>query len=184
MNQSSFSLAPLISLTTLTANDEPFLAEMMYQAIFVPAGAVAPPRSVVTEPTLSKYYVSFGTRIGDIGLKAIAPPQNISVGAAWVRLFTRVAPGYGYINDETPELSIAIDPAYRSKGIGTLLLTQLFATVAEQYNAISLSVWTENPAYRLYERLGFTVIKGEGIKNEGIKNEEDDPAVTMCKWLM
>ena len=167
MIQPSFTILPL------SAADEPLLAEMMYQAIFVPADGIAPPRSVVEEPALRKYYGDFSSRAGDIGFKAVTGKDELPIGAAWVRLFTGEAPSYGYIDDDTPELSIAVDPAYRGQGVGTLLLEQLFAAVAKAYNAISLSVWTDNPAYRLYQRMGFTVVEAE----------EGKPDVTMRKVL-
>lgn len=155
----------------LTTTDEPLLAEMMYQAIFVPAGAEPPPWTVLDEPTLRKYFHAFGTMAGDIGVKAIDAQTEQAVGAAWVRLFQGDNQGYGHVNDETPELSIAVDPAYRGQGIGTQLLEALFAAVAQEYKAVSLSVWPANPAYQLYQRLGFTVVK----------RDEQSPAVTMIK---
>ncbi|MCB0064057.1 MAG: GNAT family N-acetyltransferase [Caldilineaceae bacterium] len=161
------------SIIPLTSADEPFLAEMMYQAIFVPAGTEAPPRSVVEAPALHKYFADFGTQSGDIGYKAINPQTGNLVGAAWLRLLSGDKKGYGYVDDQTPELSIATAPAHRGQGIGTQLLDQLFTAAAEHYSAISLSVWPENPAYRLYQRLGFVVVK----------QDEGDPAVTMIKYF-
>ncbi|HRW08944.1 MAG TPA: N-acetyltransferase [Caldilineaceae bacterium] len=160
-----------IAIVPLSATDEALLAAMTYEAIYLPEGAVAPPRSIVEEPALRKYYAGFGTRAGDIGVKAVARSSGTALGAAWVRLFTKEAPGYGYVDGETPELSVAINPAYRGQGIGTLLLAQLFAAVAQEYHAITLSVWSDNPAYRLYQRLGFTLVKVE----------EGNPVVTMVK---
>ena len=77
--------------------------------------------------------------------------------------------GYGYIDEQTPELSIAIAPTHRGHGIGYALLAQLLATAQERYPAVSLNVWTENPAFWLYQRLGFEVVTADG------------PAVTMVK---
>ncbi len=162
-----------IAITPLTTADEPLLAEMMFQAIFVPDGAEPPPCSIIDEPTLRKYFSAFGAVAGDIGYKAIDDETGHAIGAAWLRLLQGAQQGYGYVDDATPELSIALDPAYRGQGVGTLLLEALFAAAAEEYTAISLSVWPENPAYRLYQRLGFVVVK----------EDEDDPAVTMVKKL-
>lgn len=160
-----------IQIVPLTAADESLLTAMTFEAIYIPEGAAPPPRSIVEEPALRKYFVGFGTRVGDIGVKAVDSTAGSAIGAAWVRLFTSDAPGYGYISDETPELSIAVSPAYRGQGVGTLLTDQLFTAVAQAYKAVSLSVWPENPAYRLYQRLGFVVVK----------TVAGEPAVTMCK---
>ena len=73
--------------------------------------------------------------------------------------------------DTTPELTIAVLPGYRGRGIGTALLERLIAAVEIEYEALSLSVWPANPAYRLYLRMGFEVV------------EENGPAVTMVKIL-
>jgi ribosomal protein S18 acetylase RimI-like enzyme len=84
------------------------------------------------------------------------------VGAVWIRLMIGEAKGYGYINDQTPELSIAMLPGYRGLGLGTRLMTALIEAVRETYPALSLSVSADNPARRLYERLGFETVKVEG----------------------
>jgi GNAT superfamily N-acetyltransferase len=67
--------------------------------------------------------------------------------------------GYGYVDDETPELTMAVLPFARGQGIGTELLTRLMELARSHYSGISLSVWPENSAYRLYQRLGFQVVK-------------------------
>jgi ribosomal protein S18 acetylase RimI-like enzyme len=78
--------------------------------------------------------------------------ENKIVGAAW----TRVIPAFGHIDDETPELAISVLPEYRNKGIGTKLLKGLFERLAEQgYRQTSLSVQKENPAFHLYQRMGY-----------------------------
>jgi ribosomal protein S18 acetylase RimI-like enzyme len=144
-----------------TASDEPFLWEMLYQAIYVPAGAVAPARQIVDTPELSRYVRGWGLA-DDYGLKALATDGRQPVGAAWLRLLTGENKGYGYVDDLTPELSIAVVPERRGEGIGTLLLKSLLEGVRGRYGAVSLSVSRENPALRLYERQGFEVIKREG----------------------
>ncbi|MEZ4679804.1 MAG: N-acetyltransferase [Caldilineaceae bacterium] len=128
---------------------------------------------IVDEPGLRKYFAAFGTQAGDLGYKAVDSQNGQAVGAAWLRLLQGDNQGYGYVDDETPELSIALDPAYRGQGVGTQLLDQLFAAASAHYRAIALSVWPENPAYRLYQRLGFSVVK----------QLADDPAVTMIKYF-
>lgn len=151
------------TLRRLESNDESVLNEMLYQAIFVPEGNVPPPRNVVTTPELRKYTKDFGKE-GDIGYLALEETGQ-PIGAAWLRLLTGENKGYGHINDETPELTIAVMPNYRGRGLGTLLLERLVEEARATYQSISLSVWRENPAYRLYQRLGFETVK---------QNENDD----------
>jgi GNAT superfamily N-acetyltransferase len=66
-----------------------------------------------------------GGRKGDRALIAFNK-DNQPVGAAWYRLFKENQKGYGYVDDNTPELGIAVIDAERGKGIGTLLIKKLF----------------------------------------------------------
>jgi ribosomal protein S18 acetylase RimI-like enzyme len=143
----------------ITPTDAPFLREMLYQAIYVPEGGPAPPREIVNTPELSRYVKDWG-RADDRGFLAIDAKTRQPVGAVWLRLMTEDEPGYGYLDDDTPELSIAVLPQYRGAGVGTRLLTRMLQESEGVYKAISLSVSTDNPAVRLYKRVGFEVASG------------------------
>jgi ribosomal protein S18 acetylase RimI-like enzyme len=111
-------------------------------------------------------YVERWGRPGDTALIAIQDFQR--VGAAWFRLFTDDNPGYGFVDEETPELSIAIVPSKRGTGLGSELLDALLERArADGYDAITLSVEKDSPAVGLYERHGFERLG------------EDDGGVTM-----
>jgi GNAT superfamily N-acetyltransferase len=126
---------------------------MLYLALFVPPGQPPLPKSVLGDPAIAKYVEGWGTRRGDSGLIALV--QRIPVGAAWLRFFPASDPGYGFVDERTPELSVAVLAAYRGKGIGSLLLDRLLQSV----EAASLSCDPENPAWRLYIRLGFAPLE-------------------------
>jgi ribosomal protein S18 acetylase RimI-like enzyme len=149
---SDFSIQPL------EAQDEPFLWEMLYQAIYVPEGRPRPPRSILEAPELAQYAQQWGKVPGDLGYKAVEIVAGQLVGAAWLRLFTNGEKGYGYVDDRTPELSIAILPGYRGQGLGGLLLAALLEEARRSFKTVSLSVSRDNPAIRLYRRLGFEVV--------------------------
>src|SRR5688572_13289258 len=134
----------------ISPEDEPFLWEMLYQAIFVPEGSPALPREIINSPELARYVADWG-KPDDIGYLAIETSSQQPLGAVWLRLFNKDNKGYGYLDDETPELSIALMPAFRSKGIGTRLLSASFVAAQKRYKAISLSVSADNPAARLYQ---------------------------------
>ncbi len=75
------------------------------------------------------------------------------------RLRRATSPGYGFVDEETPELAIAVVPSKRGHGIGDELLQELIAKArAAGYERLSLSVEPGNPARKLYERHGFSVI--------------------------
>ena len=155
--QSNLTDVAFLAIRPLTAVDEPFLWEMLYQAIHIPEGVTPPERDIVYQPELAKYVRDWG-RPGDYGFVAIDTANNCSVGAAWLRLWTQENKGYGYVDNATPELSIAVLPEYRGKGIGSRLLTRLIEAAQIRYSAISLSVSPDNPALRLYQRFGFEEI--------------------------
>jgi GNAT superfamily N-acetyltransferase len=126
---------------------------MLYLALFVPPGQPPLPRSILKDPTIAMYVERWGTRSGDSGLIAVV--EGTPAGAAWLRLFAASSPGYGFVSERTPELSIAMLAEYRGKGIGTLLVNRLLRGV----DAASLSCDPANPAWRFYIRLGFVPLR-------------------------
>src|SRR5256885_15068381 len=68
-------------------------------------------------------------RPGDAGLVAW---EAGPIGAAWYRLFPASAPGFGFVDEETPELTIAVVPSRRGGGLGGQLLTAPLARARQQ----------------------------------------------------
>ncbi len=115
---------------------------------------------VLSDDHIARYIDGWG-RPGDMAFVAAEDGQPI--GAAWLRLLTRERPGYGFIESTIPELSIAVVPARRGSGIGLALLTAILAAAREAgHPAVSLSVEVDNPAQRLYERVGFKRVGHDG----------------------
>jgi GNAT superfamily N-acetyltransferase len=113
-------------------------------------------------------YVQNWGRPGDAGVVAVEGPH--AYGAAWYRLFTAHEPGFGFVDERTPELTIAVVPSRRGKGAGKELLEALLAQArADGYEALSLSTDPEQAPY--YERLGFERLR------------TDEHAVTMLRRL-
>jgi ribosomal protein S18 acetylase RimI-like enzyme len=123
------------------------------------------------EPPVRRYVERWG-RPGDTALIAIQDFQR--VGAAWYRLFSADNPGYGFVDEETPELAIAVVPSRRGRGIGEALLEALCERArADGYHALSLSAARDNDALvSFYEQHGFSVVDGG-----------DDQSVTMRRQL-
>ena len=101
------------------------------------------------------FFILFGNALGlDAGVLALEGPH--AYGAAWYRLFTKSEPGFGFVDEDTPEITIAIVPSRRGKGAGKELLHALLDRArAEGYTAVSLSAERGQTAY--YERFGFRV---------------------------
>jgi len=108
-------------------------------------------------------YVNNGGRQGDAGLIAW---ENGPIGAAWYRVFPASAPGFGFVDEQTPELTIAVVPSRRGGGLGAQLMDALLERARKDgHSGISLSA--ERGRTGLYERYGFRPI------------EEKDGTVTM-----
>jgi len=127
---------------------------MLYQSIYVEAGSDPLPRTIVQQPSLAAYVRGWG-RSGDLGVIASDGQGSQPIGAVWSRLASEAEHGFGYVDAQTPELGIAVLPEYRGQGVGTALLRRYLAEAERLYPAVSLSVSPNNPAKRLYERLGF-----------------------------
>ncbi|EMB21466.1 hypothetical protein HMPREF9723_01239 [Treponema denticola OTK] len=142
----------------LKQNEIKLLDTFLYEAIFIPEGVQAPSKDIIKNPDLQIYVADFGKK-NDVCY--VAEVEGKIVGAVW----TRIINDYGYVDDETPSLSISLLKDYRNLGIGTELMKQILLTLKEQeYNQVSLSVQKVNYAVHIYKKLGFEVAH---------ENEED-----------
>jgi ribosomal protein S18 acetylase RimI-like enzyme len=60
-------------------------------------------------------------------------------------------------------IDIALLPAFRRRGIGEYLIRELFAEADRDGLTVSIHVEVNNPARRLYDRLGFVVVEDKGV---------------------
>jgi GNAT superfamily N-acetyltransferase len=128
--------------------DVRFLRDMLRHAYYW--------RSRETEMPITRYVNAWG-RNGDRAL--IALDDFHSAGAAWFRLYTEREPGFGFVDEQTPELTIGVVPSRRGKGIGSSLLDALLQRARKEgHKRISLSVEKSNPAVHLYESRGFRAV--------------------------
>ena len=137
----------------ITPEEYSELENFIYEAIFIPEGTPAPPKSIVRQPELQVYLTDFGKRKDDIGF--VAEVDDKIVGAVWVRIMN----DYGHIDDTTPSFAISLYKEYRGAGIGTALMKQMLNTLKQRgYKQASLSVQKANCAAQLYKKLGFQII--------------------------
>jgi ribosomal protein S18 acetylase RimI-like enzyme len=129
----------------------PLLEDFLYHAIFLPPGVEPLPREIIFKQEIYIYIKDFGGK-DDFGV--VAEIGGLIIGAAWARII----PAYGHIDDDTPELAISVMPEHRGQGVGTSLMMFLFDLLRKHgYRRTSLSVQKDNPAVRLYRRLGYAV---------------------------
>ena len=89
--------------------DVPFMRSMLAHAYAWRVNALD------ADIPLTRYVDNWG-RAGDLAL--VAHETGNRVGAAWFRLFTAGEPGYGFVDEQTPELSISVVPSRRRHGRG------------------------------------------------------------------
>jgi ribosomal protein S18 acetylase RimI-like enzyme len=160
------------SLRRATADDVDFLWAMLYEASYAADDGIADVAALGRHPVLPRYVEGWGGRT-DLGVVAVDDDTGERVGAAWLRLLTRDEPGYGYVDDDTPELAIAVAPSHRGRGLGARMLRELLDVATGSFAAVCLSVRADNPALRLYERAGFRIVGGT----------DEGPSLTMRKEL-
>lgn len=131
----------------------PLLSDFLYEAIFIPEGAVPPQRTIIDTPELKVYVSGFGTREHDRAFAAEV--DGTVVGAVWVRIMK----DYGHIDDSTPSFVVSLYQAYRGLGIGTALMKKMLSALKKSgYWQASLSVQKSNYAAAMYRKLGFEIV--------------------------
>lgn len=135
--------------------------QALYLAISWNEDPLIPPLDIaIRHPEIARYHLGWGRR-GDVAVEAILDGEF--VGAAFARLFTDEEHGHGYLGPDTPELGIGVAKGHRGRGIGRRLMVELAAAArAEGQRRLSLSVNNPNPARRLYESLGYTIVGDDG----------------------
>ena len=127
---------------------------MLYAALAWRPGVELPPVEwVLAHPQVVVFHEGWG-RPGDTAL--VAEENGRRLGVVWYRLFTEAEHGAGYVDEETPELAVAVVDGSRSRGIGRRLMEAVHERAHDDgISRISLSVDPDNPARRLYEALGY-----------------------------
>jgi len=147
-------MAEKITVREIEKRNHPLLGDFLYHAVFVPPGQLPAARDVIFEPDVYVYINGFGAGAGDCGVVAEEADGQV-IGMAW----TRIIPGYGHIDKQTPELAISVLPELRGQGVGSLLMARLFELLRERgYSRTSLAVQQQNAAARFYARLGYEVV--------------------------
>ena len=106
-------------------DDIDFLKTLLYEAAYWRSEGERPPLDeALAMPELALYVEGFG-REGDYGL--IAEVDQEPIGAAWWRHMRAGEGGYGFVDEATPELSIAVMPGHRGEGGSVTMVVDLSA---------------------------------------------------------
>lgn len=138
-------------------NERYVLEDFLYEAIFQRDEKNPLPREVIHQPELKVFIEGFG-KPDDSCL--VAEVKGRIVGAVWTRILSGEVKGFGNIDEKTPEFAISIYKDFRNLGIGTALMEQMLDLLrAKGYKRTSLAVQKDNYALRMYQNVGFKIIK-------------------------
>ena len=152
-------------IRSILEGEDNLLKDFLYEAIFVPQGTPAPPKSIIDQPELQVYVTDFGTKKDDIGL--VAEINNKPVGAVWVRIMN----DYGHIDNDTPSFAISLYKEYRGLGIGTALMKEMLRILKDRgYKQASLAVQKANYALKMYQKTGFEIV-----------DENEEEYIMLCR---
>lgn len=148
MNSSELRIRPLVHA------DQSFLWDILHIALWDPPHAPLRPREVLDSPGVRIYAQNWG-RAGDIGVVGELPDVPSPIGACWMRVVPDKQ-GLAHVDDATPQLGIALLPAFQGKGYGhRLMLAALDTARNAGVRQVSLTVHPDNPAIAMYRRCGF-----------------------------
>ena len=141
------------TIRPIKKSEYPLLNDFLFEAIFIPEGVQAPPKTIINEPELQAYVSGFGKEPDDICF--VAEIEGHVVGAVWVR----VMEDYGHIGDGIPSFAISLYKEYRSRGIGTELMKRMLQELCQRgYKKASLAVQKANYAAGMYQKVGFEIV--------------------------
>ena len=140
----------------LVAEDQDKLWHWLHLALWDPPPAGLRPIETLQAPAVRVYAEGWG-RPSDVGV--VARVDEADAGACWVRLLP-AGVGLAWVDEQTPQLGIALEPEYQHKGFGRPLLQETLQTVAKAgYRQVSLTVHPDNPAQFMYGSCGFRKVE-------------------------
>jgi GNAT superfamily N-acetyltransferase len=140
----------------LTEADQDKLWHWLHVALWDPPPAVLRPLEVLQAPGVRIYAENWGLP-SDVGV--VVQVDGADAGACWMRLLP-LGVGLASVDEATPQLGIALEPAFQHQGHGRALMQAAFAAARDAgYARLALTVHPLNPALGLYEACGFRKIE-------------------------
>jgi len=108
---------------------------------------------------LNIYSDFYGLTSKDLGLYALV--NNEIAGAIWSRQLQKKDCAEGFVDENTPVLSMAVIPKFRDGGIGSFMIEQFLQEAAAIHSQISVS--TNSQTRKFYEKFGFIAFEKNNI---------------------
>ena len=106
-----------------------------------------------------RHYTQLVLERGDFGF--VAERADGQIGVAWAQFMPAADPGYAFVDEATPEISLWTREDSRGQGVGKILLCQLQQEASDRsIDRLCLSVETGNYARHLYASEGFVQVVG------------------------
>ncbi|WBB65202.1 N-acetyltransferase [Micromonospora sp. WMMD812] len=146
------------SIRTATSADAGFLGDMLIEAMNWLPERTWSREEIMAKPELA-HYVTGWRQPGDFGSIAVNAADR-PVGAAWCRYLTAADPGYGYVSDDVPELTIGVAESWRNRGVGRAAPARCPARGRRTWSAGGVvERGALNFAARLYASEGFRTVE-------------------------
>lgn len=144
-----------LAFRELRSGDQDRLWHWLHVALWDPPPATLRPIEVLQSPGVRIYAEAWG-RASDLGVVAVV--DGADAGACWLRLLPE-GTGLASVDATTPQLGIALEPAYQGRGFGERLMRETLSRAAVAgHRQVALTVHPENPARWLYQRCGFAQV--------------------------
>lgn len=128
-------------------------------------------------PQLDIYHRFYGLSSKDLGLYALC--EHKIAGGVWIKLLKEEEKAEGFVDENTPVLTIGVKPEFREMGIASAMLEQLFLEAGALFEKISVSVLNSEKSVGFFKKHGFIEIENSFGKSP-IDGAE---TITMLKEL-
>ena len=143
------------SIRAIEPSDHAILWDILYEALWDPPTGPRRPRSVLSNPYIAAYVENWGAKKEDLGFLAVVVDGWIA-GGILSRLMVPPMQGGAFFDPQTPQLGIAVFPAFQNQGVGASLFRHYLAAAAARFPRVSLGVHPQNHvAIHLYKSFGF-----------------------------
>lgn len=102
---------------------------------------------------LDIYHTFYGLTPKDLGLYALV--ENELAGAIWSRRFNQDHNASGFIDEDTPVMSIAVVEKFKNKDIDSFMMEQFLQEAAALYGQISIEISHMPESLEFFEKFGF-----------------------------